>query len=51
MERVMTKDAGRLKKGQRYDYPTVTWNGIAKALKQKLDAFSKPVDAVLGGAK
>lgn len=51
MERVITKDVGRLKKGERRDYPTVTWNGIAKALKQKLDAFSKPVDEALGGAK
>lgn len=41
MQRIFIKDVGRYKKGEVRDYTKQTWEGIARSLKQGLDAFSK----------
>lgn len=41
--RVMIEDVGRLRAGQEYDYPLITWDGIADSLGRPLDEWSKPV--------
>ncbi|NJM10610.1 MAG: hypothetical protein HC889_00655 [Synechococcaceae cyanobacterium SM1_2_3] len=39
--RIFTKDVGRFKKGQLFEYPAPTWKQIAASAGLKLDSFTK----------
>lgn len=43
MERILTKDIGKRKAGEIYDYPRDVWRGMARADGRSLESFSRSV--------
>jgi len=41
MERILTKDLGKRKAGEVYDYPRTVWRGMARAADRSLESFSR----------
>ncbi len=46
MERILTRDVGRYKMGDIFDWPKPTWDQIAAHFNKSMSAFSKPVEDV-----
>ena len=44
MLREFTKSVGRFSKGERRDYPSGTWTGVANSVGERLDSFSRPIE-------